>query len=187
MVLILLYLVRLALYNTRKISLFKLFDLLLYRTLLLPDYKMHLSTSSSSPFTTFCRAAGLLVASLLLAPIAAQAQTWMVSTDPYIKLGVMDKFGQLGAYTAKFVVTNQTTGKAYFLVKEITDGKNGVDVIFPSEPSEPDYFKSESGEAARATPGRYVWECQVGGKKVVSGRFTMPEAANDVSVVEKAK
>jgi len=148
---------------------------------------MHVSTPSFPHFITFCRAAGLLVASLLLAPMTTQAQTWMVSTDPYIKMGVMDKFGQLGSYTAKFVVTNQTTGKAYSLVREVTNGKNGIDVIFPSEPSEPDYFKSESGEAARATPGRYVWECQVGGKKVVSGRFTMPEAANDVSVVEKAK
>ena len=111
----------------------------------------------------------------------------MVSTDPYIKMGVMDKFGQLGAYSARFVVTNQTTGKEYVLVKEVASGQNGVDVLFPSEPSEPDYFKTATGEAARATPGRYVWECQVGGKRVVGGRFTMPEAANEISVVDKPK
>lgn len=146
--------------------------------------------STSSPFhrlSALLRAAGLLLALWCLAPSEARAQTWMVSTDPYLKLGVMDKFGQLGGYTAKFVVTNQTTGKEYILVKQVAGGQNGVDVIFPSEPSEPDYFKTESGEAARALPGRYVWECQVSGKKVVGGKFSLPETANDVSVIEQKK
>ncbi|MCC2548079.1 hypothetical protein LJY25_16640 [Hymenobacter sp. BT175] len=131
------------------------------------------------------RVAGLLLALQVLAPATSHAQTWMVSTDAYIKMGVMDKFGQLGSYTARFVVTNQTSGKEYILEKQVTKGQNGVDVIFPSEPSEPDYFKGPNGEAAKGTPGRYVWECQVGGKKVVGGRFTFPEVGNDVTVVDK--
>jgi len=133
------------------------------------------------------RAAGLVLGLLMLTSTASQAQTWLVSTDAYIRLGVMDKFGQLGTYTARFVVTNQNNGKAYILVKEIQKGQNGIDVIFPSEASDPDYFKSESGEAATGTPGRYVWECQVSGKKVVSGRFTFPEVANDVTVIDNRK
>lgn len=149
---------------------------------------MPLSTPSTfSRFTSVLRAAGLVAALLLLAPLAASAQTWLVSTDAYIKMGVMDKFGQLGGYSAKFVVTNQTSGKSYILTKEVTGGQNGVDVIFPSEPSEPDYFKTDTGEAAKAEPGRYTWECQVKGKKVVGGRFSLPETANDVTVIEKTK
>lgn len=135
------------------------------------------------------RVAGLGLALMLLAPTASQAQTWMVSTDAFMKLGVMDKFGTLGAYSAKFVVTNITSGKAYILVKEVANGQNGIDVVFPSEPTEPDYFKADTGEAARALPGAYVWECQVGGKKVVSGKFSFPETANDITtiVVDKDK
>ncbi|GAA3955790.1 hypothetical protein GCM10022406_41470 [Hymenobacter algoricola] len=131
------------------------------------------------------RAAGLALALLALTSTASHAQTWMVSTDAYIRLGVMDKFGQLGTYTARFVVSNQNSGKSYILVKEIEKGQNGVDVIFPSPAAESDYFKSESGEAASGMPGRYTWECQVGGKKVVGGRFTFPEVGNDVTVIDK--
>lgn len=148
---------------------------------------MRISTFSLHHLPSLLRGAGLLVVLWCLAPSEAHAQTWMVSTDPYLKLGVMDKFGQLGGYTAKFVVTNQTNGKEYILVKQVAGGQNGVDVIFPSEPSEPDYFKTQTGEAARAQPGRYSWECQVSGKKVVGGKFTLPETANDVSVIEQKK
>lgn len=131
------------------------------------------------------RAAALAFVLMMAAPSAAHAQTWMVSTDAYIKMGVVDKFGQLGAYSAKFIVTNQTTGKSYVLVKQVSNGRNGVDVIFPSEPTEPDYFKTEAGEAANSKPGSYTWECQVGGKRVVGGRFEFPATNNDVSVIEK--
>ena len=120
---------------------------------------------------------------LALAPAAAQAQTWMVSTTAQIKLGILDKFGQLGPYVATFVVHSEKTGKDYLLVKELDKGQSGIDVLFPTEPSEPDYFKTEGGEAAKAVPGRYTWECRVGGKKAVGGRFTFPETANDVTVV----
>ncbi|MBC6988515.1 hypothetical protein [Hymenobacter sp. BT491] len=133
------------------------------------------------------RAGGLLVALVLLMPSTSRAQTWMVSTDVYAKIGVMDKFGQLGAYTAKFIVTDQSSGKTYTLVKEVTKGQNGVDVLFPSEASEADYFKTERGEAAKFVPNAFVWECQVGGKKVVGGRFTFSETGNDVTVIDKRK
>ncbi|TYZ07579.1 hypothetical protein FY528_14545 [Hymenobacter lutimineralis] len=149
---------------------------------------MHTSTFAfSSRLQQLLRVAGLLLVMLAMRPATAQAQTWMVSTDAYIRLGVMDKFGILGTYTAKFMVTNQATGKVYILTKEIEKGQNGADVMYPADPTNGDYFKSEAGEAAKATPGRYVWECQVTGKRVVSGRFEFPETANDVTVVEKRK
>ena len=145
---------------------------------------MRVSTPASSLRRTL-QVAGFLLALLVFAPGSAKAQTWLVSTDAYIKLGVMDKFGQLGSYSAKFIVINQTTGKEYVLSKQVDKGQNGVDVVFPSEPSDPDYFQTDSGEAAKAQPGRYTWECHVGGKKVVGGRFTFPEVANDVTVLNK--
>jgi len=147
-------------------------------------------TATATLFSSLSRlltAAGVGLLLLLLAPTAAHAQTWMVSTDPYVKLGVNDKYGQLGAYSARFVVTNQKTGKAYILVKEVAAGQNGVDVVFPSEPAEVDYFKTDTNEAASSKPGQYIWECQVGGKKVVSGRFVIPQANNDVTVIDKTR
>jgi hypothetical protein len=109
----------------------------------------------------------------------------MVSTTAYIKLGILDKYGQLGPYTAIFVVHSERTGKDYILVKELPKGQNGMDVLFPTEPSDPDYFKTESGEAATAIPGRYTWECRVKGVKAVSGRFVFPEVGNDVTIINK--
>ncbi|SNR82787.1 MULTISPECIES: hypothetical protein [Hymenobacter] len=144
---------------------------------------MPISTSFS--FSRVLRVAGLLLALLVLKPSTSHAQTWLVSTDAYVKLGVMDKFGQLGTYSAKFIVIDQTTGKEYALTKQIPTGQHGIDVIFPSEPAEADYFKTETGEAAKAKPGRYTWECHVGGKKVVGGRFNFSEVANDVTLVGK--
>lgn len=123
--------------------------------------------------------------SLLANTPEAQAQTWMVSTTAQIKLGILDKYGQLGAYTATFVVHNERTGKDFFLVKELTKGQTGIDVLFPTDPSDPDYFKAESGEAAQATPGRYTWECRVKGVRAVGGHFVFPEVGNDISVVQR--
>jgi hypothetical protein len=144
---------------------------------------MHLSTPAN--FKRVLRVAGLLLALIAFAPTTSKAQTWLVSTDAYIKIGVLDKFGQLGAYTAKFVVINQATGKEYVLVREIAAGQKGIDVVFPSEASEADYFKTDKGEAATGKPGQYTWECQVKGKKVVGGRFNFSEVANDVTLVGK--
>ena len=140
-------------------------------------------STPASPVRRFMQAAVLLLALVAFAPRHAQAQTWLVSTDAFVKLGVVDKFGQLGAYTAKFVVINQRSGKEYTLVKEIPKGQNGADVLFPSPASEADYFKAASGEAGTAAAGSYTWECQVNGKKVVGGRFSFSEVSNDVTLV----
>jgi hypothetical protein len=132
------------------------------------------------------RLAALVLLLGMVGPVSqARAQTWMVSTTAFIKLGVLDKYGQLGPYTATFVVRSEKTGKEYILVKQLEKGQTGVDVLFPTEPTDPDYFKTDTGEAAKAAPGRYVWECRVGGKKAVGGRFTFPEVGNDVTVIDK--
>jgi hypothetical protein len=144
------------------------------------------SLSRSTHSSLSARLAGALVALLLLgAAPSAHAQTWMVSTTAQIKLGILDKYGQLGPYTATFVVHSEKTGKDYILVKELTQNQTGVDVLFPTEPSDPQYFKTETGEAASATPGRYTWECRVKGVKAVSGRFVFPEVGNDVTIIKK--
>ena len=120
-------------------------------------------------------------------PAPARAQIWMVSTTAHVTLGVLDKFGQLGPYTAMFVVHSERTGKNYQLARTIEKGQNGVDVLFPSEASSPDYFKASTGEAAPATPGPYTWECLVKGKRAVGGHFALPEVGNDVTVVQKER
>jgi len=130
--------------------------------------------------------AGAFVGLLLLGAVpTTHAQTWMVSTTAQIKLGILDKYGQLGPYTATFVVHNERTGKDFFLVKELTKGQTGVDVLFPTDPSDPQYFKTEGGEAAATTPGRYTWECRVKGVKAVGGKFVFPEVGNDVTIITK--
>ncbi|OGX81422.1 hypothetical protein BEN47_05590 [Hymenobacter lapidarius] len=109
----------------------------------------------------------------------------MVSTTAQVKLGILDKYGQLGPYTATFVVHNERTGKDYLLIKDLAPGQTGVDVMFPTDPSDPNYFKTDTGEAASATPGRYTWECRVKGVKAVGGRFDLPEVGNDVTIITR--
>ena len=143
------------------------------------------STPSVTPSWLRPLAGGALLLALSLTAPAAQAQTWMVSTTPYIKLGVLDKYNSLGGFTAVFIVTNERTGQEFMLTKQVPKGESGLDVLFPTEPSDPDYFKNMQGLAAQPTPGRYTWECRVNGKKAVSGHFTFPEVGNDVTVIGK--
>ena len=147
---------------------------------------IHCLFSTQHPART-ARVAALFVGMFLLMGTAptAHAQTWMVSTTAQIKLGILDKYGQIGPYTATFVVHSEKTGKDYLLVKELTKGQTGVDVLFPTDPSDPEYFKADSGEAAQATPGRYTWECRVKGVKAVGGRFVFPEVGNDQTIVKR--
>ncbi|WP_151089002.1 hypothetical protein [Hymenobacter baengnokdamensis] len=149
----------------------------------------------ASLFTPFSKApnqlrllvSGAALFALTLAAPAAQAQTWMVSTTPYIKLGILDKYNSLGGFTATFFVTSEKSGQEFMLTKQVAKGQNGVDVLFPTEPSDPEYFKNAQGLAAQPTPGRYLWECRVNGKKAVSGHFMFPETGNDITVTGQAQ
>jgi hypothetical protein len=144
-----------------------------------------LLVSASGPVRAALRGAALLLIIWGLPTGGAQAQTWMVSTTAQVKLGILDKYGSLGQYTATFVVREEKTGKEYFLTKEVPKGESGIDVLFPTEPTESNYFKTASGGGALATAGLYTWECRVNGKRAVGGRFTFPEVANDITVVNK--
>jgi hypothetical protein len=117
---------------------------------------------------------------LLGAAPKAQAQTWMVSTTPQIELSVTNSAASPQPYTAVFVVRNDKTGKAYSLVKMVE--QPGIMVLFPTEPGAPEYFRTDSGEVPKTTPGRYTWECTVEGKRVGGGRFNFAEVGNDVIV-----
>ncbi|NML65065.1 hypothetical protein HHL22_07585 [Hymenobacter sp. RP-2-7] len=114
---------------------------------------------------------------------AAKAQTWMVSTTPYIKLGVLDKYHSLDGYQAVFIVTSERDHQEYMLVKTVAKTEQGVDVLFPSEPTDPEYFKNPKGLAAQPVAGSYTWECRVQGKRVVGGHFTYPDAGNDINTI----
>lgn len=131
------------------------------------------------------REAALLLMLWLLPSGAAQAQTWMVSTTTQVKIGVLDKYGSLGQYTATFIVHEEKTNKDYYLTAQVAKGENGIDVLFPSDPSDANYFKSETGAGAVVTAGLYTWECRVNDKRAVGGRFTFPVVANDIIVVNK--
>lgn len=133
----------------------------------------------------YAAAAALLAGGLVATP--AKAQTWMVSTTPYIKLGVLDKYNALGGYNAVFIVTEEKSTKQFLLTKVVAKGENGVDVFFPTEPSDPEYFKNMAGLAAQPSPGNYTWECRVNGKRAVGGHFVYPETGNDVTIVGAAK
>ena len=147
---------------------------------------VHYSTLFSAKWLRHCAGGALLLAGSLLSS-SAHAQTWMVSTTPYIKLGILDKYNALGGYNAVFIVTNEKTSQEYMLTKVVAKGESGVDVSFPTEPSDPEYFKNMAGLAAQATPGRYRWECRVNGKKAVGGFFVYPETGNDITVLGAAK
>lgn len=138
------------------------------------SFKMRLITASIA-----------LLSFYLVTPITAKAQTWMVSTTAHIKLGVLDKYNSLNGYKAVFIVTSQRNNQEYLLERDVPKGENGVDVLFPSEPTEPTYFKDMKGLAPQPMPGTYVWECRVNGKRVVGGHFTYPETGNDIVVVTK--
>lgn len=129
-----------------------------------------------------CVAAAAVLAGCAFAS-PAQAQTWMVSTTPYVKLGVLDKYNSLGGFSAVFIVKEERSGKEFLLTKVVPKGESGVDVLFPTEPSDPEYFKNTAGLAAQPGPGSYVWECRVNGKRAVGGHFVYPEVGNDVVVV----
>lgn len=133
------------------------------------------------------RGAAFLLMLWLLAPNAAHAQTWMVSTTTQVKLGVLDKYGALGQYTGTFVVREEKSGKEYFLTKQVLKGESGLDVLFPTEPSEATYFQTAAGVGATAVAGAYTWECRVGGQRAVGGRFTFPQVSNDVTVINNDK
>ena len=50
-------------------------------------------------------------------------------------------------------MTSEKTGQEFLLIKQVAKGESGVDVLFPTEPSDPEYFK-DVARAWRLSPHR---------------------------------
>jgi hypothetical protein len=90
---------------------------------------------------------------------ARPGSTWQSTEEPEIRLGVRDKYGNLGSYTANFVVEGKK-GDRYQLAKKV-HGDSFANVEFPQD------FDGY------APVGSYTWKCLVNGKVAVSGRFEL--------------
>ena len=102
------------------------------------------------------------VLALALPLVAQAAPSWQSSmSTPVIELGVRDKYGELGDYTARFEVTGPNGLK---LTKDlrVKAGEFGY-LTFPRD----------FGQGAEyAAPGHYRWRVVVDGRQVVGGRFS---------------
>jgi len=88
---------------------------------------------------------------------------WQSSERPSVRLGVRDKYEVLGGFEATFVVTESPTGRKYRKTVKV-DGDEFGSVEFPGDFEVDDY--SYSGKTFR-------WECLVGGRVVLRGRFVL--------------
>lgn len=93
---------------------------------------------------------------LLLCTSAFATPAWQQSQDATFELGVRDKYGELKEYDAVFIV--KIHGKEYKATRHVK-GDGFSMVYFPKD------FKATS------VPGKYAWECLVGGKVVATGDF----------------
>lgn len=83
--------------------------------------------------------------------------TWQSSEAAAVQLGVRDKYGSLGAYTADFVVIGPK-GEKRHAYRKVKDDAFAF-VYFPDD------FQTWGA------PGRYAWKCLVGTRAVVGGKF----------------
>ncbi len=117
-------------------------------------------------------AAGGAALTLLLvnAPAAfgKRRVNWQYSITPSIQLGVRDKFGEKGSYTAVFNVTMPDRKTVRTTRKVSADGFGYV--TFPQD------FNAD------VPTGRYTWRCVVGGEVAVQGRFDV-KYANGVNTL----
>ena len=113
-----------------------------------------------------CALCCLLVAAAA-APPATGRQQWQWSESPSVRLGVRDKYGDLGGYEATLVVTAERTGQRWER-KIRVEGDNFGSLNFPDDFAAFDW-------AQHAT--RFNWACAVGGKVVTRGRFVLAASA----------
>ena len=98
------------------------------------------------------------------APAAAGGQVqWQWSESPSVRIGVRDKNDDLHGYEATFVVKAARTGKRWEQKVKV-EGDNFGYLHFPDD--------FAAFEWAQHAP-RFDWECRVGGKVVVSGKFIL--------------
>ncbi len=110
----------------------------------------------------------MLLCWLLLSALACTVATttaqrrvnpsWQGSVSPCVRLGVRDKFGELGSYTAVFAVT-APDGRVYNATKNVKGNDFGY-VLFP-----------EDFGASWSRPGAYSYSCKVNGSVSYQGKF----------------
>ena len=101
------------------------------------------------------------------AQISQSDAEWQYSQSISVRLGIRDKYGDLGSYKALFVVTDPD-GERYKAEKDVS-GKAWGDVYFPG-----DFIYEKPGKYSwkpYGRPGKYSWKCIVGERTVASGRF----------------
>jgi len=104
----------------------------------------------------------------LLAAFAVSARSqervvWQSSERPSVRLGVRDKYEVLKGFEATFVITESPTGRKYRKTVKVAGDEFGS-VEFPGD------FEVDSYNYRGKT---FRWECLVGGKVVLSGRFVL--------------
>jgi hypothetical protein len=100
---------------------------------------------------------------------AASEPIWQLSQAPVAKLGVRDKYGSLGGYTAVWIVS-APDGAQYQAKKTVVGDDNGY-VFFPDD--FPTYSKV----------GRYSWKYFVNGHEVVHGSFEFGQYGLQLTVI----
>jgi len=98
-----------------------------------------------------------MVPDLRSASSAASPPIWQSSQAPIAKLGVRDKFGSLGKYTAVWIVS--APDGSQYETKTTVEGDDWGYVYFPND------------FPALQQSGRYSWRCVVDGHEVVHGSF----------------
>ena len=93
---------------------------------------------------------------------AAPAVSWQESVSPSYRIGIRDKFGDLGQYDATFIVSD---GKHDWTKTIHVRNDDWGFVLFPDD--------FEDGTFANFNNVKYKWRATVNGKVVISGRFTL--------------
>ncbi len=88
--------------------------------------------------------------------------TWQQSVEPQVQLGIRDKLGVLGKYTAVFVVT-APDGERQRATRQVVDSDVENDWGEVSYPGDFGALLYQSGT--------YRWECRVDGEVVAKGTF----------------
>lgn len=106
----------------------------------------------------FMLMAGVFLVRFIARPSAGRV-SWQYSMTPEVQLAVRDKYGALGSYTVRFVVTRE--GGANVQLSRNGNGDGWTAVYFPTD------FQTYG------QPGRYRWHAAVNGKTVATGTFSM--------------
>ncbi|HKO06446.1 MAG TPA: hypothetical protein VJ487_01935 [Alphaproteobacteria bacterium] len=110
-------------------------------------------------FSMLVAALGILV---VAGSEAAPAVSWQESVSPSYRIGIRDKFGDLGQYDASFIVSD---GKHDWTKTIHVRNDDWGFVLFPDD--------FEDGTFANFNNVKYRWRATVNGKAVISGRFTL--------------